>query len=96
MRPASALSVLRLCQARQVELVAKGGKIVLRGPEAARNLVRDLVREHKLELLAVLAAPPTLATTALPPDGPCQEWHRDYLGRPTNLWGLRKPEGGPQ
>ena len=92
----SSLSVLRLCQFHHVELVVKGGKIILEGPRVARDLVRDLVRDHKLELMAVLAAPPTHSTTALPPDGPGQEWHRGPFGEPVNLAGLRKPQGGPQ
>jgi|SRR5450631_1569069 len=93
----SALSLLRLCQTRGVELVPDGGRIILRGPKAARDQLRSLVAEHKMGLLAVLKAPPTPQTTALPPDGHGQEWHRDYLGRPVNLWGLRtKPQGGPQ
>jgi hypothetical protein len=87
----SVLTLLRLCQVRQVELIADGGRIVLRGPKAARDFVRPLVATHKMELLAVLKARPTPATAALPPNGPGQEWHRDYLGRPVNLWGLRNP-----
>ncbi len=96
MIPMSTLSVLRLCQFHHVELVVKAGKIMLQGPQPARDLVRDLVRDHKLELMAVLAAPPAPQTAPLPPDAQGQEWHRDYLGRPANLWGLRKPQGGPQ
>ena len=92
----SALSVLRLCQARGVQLVPDGARLVLRGPKAARDELRSLVAEHKMQLLEVVKAPPTSTTSALPPDGPGQEWHRDYLGRPVNLAGMRKPEGGPQ
>jgi hypothetical protein len=92
----STLAVLRLCQTRGVVLVPDRGRLILRGPQRARDEPRDLVRENKLELLAVLAAPPAATTTALPPDGPGQEWHRDWRGRPVNLAGLRKPQGGPQ
>jgi hypothetical protein len=96
MTSTSTLSVLRICQFHHVELVVRGGKIVLQGPSQARDFVRDLVRDHKLELMAVLAAPPTPQTAPLPPDGHGEEWHRDFLGRPVNLAGLRKPQGGPQ
>jgi hypothetical protein len=89
----TALSLLRLCQIRGVELHPAGGRIVLRGPKAARELLRDLVAEHTLELLAVLAAPPTPATTPLPSDGPGQQWARDWQGKAVNLAGLRKPGG---
>jgi hypothetical protein len=92
----TALSLLRLCQARGVELVPDNGRLILRGPKAARDDLRDLVAEHKMGLLAVLKAAPTPATTALPPDGPGQEWHRGPFGEPVNLAGLRKPQGGPQ
>jgi hypothetical protein len=92
----SSLSVLRLCQFRGVQLVPDGRRLVLRGPQRARDELRDLVREHKLELLAILAAPPSATTTALPPDGPGACWARDWRGRPVNLAGLRKPQGGPQ
>jgi hypothetical protein len=92
----SALSLLRLCQTRGVELVPDGGRIILRGPKAARDQLRSLVADHKMGLLAVLKAPPTPSTTALPPDQPGQEWHRDWRGMPVNLFGLRKPQGGPQ
>lgn len=92
----SALSILRLCQVRGVELVPDGARLILRGPKAARDELRGLVADHKMGLLAALAAPPTPQTAPLPPDGHGQEWHRDYLGRPANLWGLRKPQGGPQ
>ena len=89
----TASSLLRLCQLRGVELIASGSRIVLRGPKAARELLRDLVAEHRMELLAVLRAPPTPATTPLPPDGPGQQWARGPLGEPCNLWPVRNPGG---
>jgi hypothetical protein len=92
----SALSLLRLCQVRGVELIPDGGRIILRGPKAARDQLRSLVADHKMGLLEVLKAAPSPTTTPLPPDKVGEEWHRDYLGRPVNLFGLRKPEGGPQ
>ena len=90
----TALALIATCQTRGVQLVADGARIVLKGPQAARDEVRPLVAAHKLELLAVLRSPTTTTRAPLPPDGPGETWQRDYLGRPVNTWGCRPDEDG--
>ena len=79
----TALDVLAMCRARGVELVADGGRIILRGPQAARDEVRPLVAGHKLELLAVLRSPATAT-----PDRPGLTWQKDWRGQWVDLAGL--------
>jgi hypothetical protein len=81
----TALAVLSLCQARGVELVPDGGRIVLHGPQAARDEVRPMVAARKLELLAVLRSQTTTTRRPLPPDGPGERWAYDWRGRAVNL-----------
>ena len=90
----TAASILATCAARGVQLVADGARILLKGPQAARDELRPLVIAHKLELLAVLRNPTTATRQPLPPDGPGQIWQRDWLGRPVNTWGCRPGEDG--
>jgi len=90
----TSLDVLALCRARGVQLVTDGGRIVLRGPQAARDEVRPLVAAHKLELLAELRSPTTTTRQPLPPDGSGQRWSYDWRGVPVNLHGLRPGEDG--
>jgi hypothetical protein len=53
----TALGILSLCAARGVKLVLEGGdRITLEGPQAARDEVRETIREHKAEILALLRA----------------------------------------
>jgi hypothetical protein len=52
----TAIAVLTLCQARGVQLIPDGDRIVLRGPKNARDEMRPAIRAHKLELLAALKA----------------------------------------
>jgi hypothetical protein len=90
----TAASILAMSQSHGVELVADGARIVLRGPQAARDKLRPLVLAHKLELLAELRSGTTTTRPPLPPDGPGERWARDCLGRPVNLFGLRPGEDG--
>ena len=92
----TARDILAMCHARGVQLVADGARIVLKGPQAARDELRPLVAARKLELLAELRSPTTTTTTRqpLPPDGPGQGWAYNWKGQPVNLWGLRPGEGG--
>jgi hypothetical protein len=90
----TAASILAMCHARGVRLVADGARIVLKGHQAARDEMRPLVAAHKLELLAELRSPATTTRAPLPTDGPGQVWQRDYLGRPVNTFGLRPGEDG--
>jgi hypothetical protein len=102
----NAVAVVALCQSRGLKLTIDGDGLLLEGPRVALDELRALVRHHKPEILALLEAErsprlPVFTTTTAPrtpkpfPDGPGQEWHRDYLGRWVNLWGLR-PQGGRQ
>lgn len=79
----TAIEVLSMCRARGVELVADGGRIVLRGPQAARDELRPLVAGHKMELLAVLRGSRTVIPTCLGPT-----WHKDWRGQWVDLAGL--------
>lgn len=88
----TALDILAMCHARGVQLVADGGRIVLRCHQAARDEMRPLVAAHKLELLAELRSPATATRRPLPPARPGERWQRDYLGRPVNTFGLRPGE----
>jgi hypothetical protein len=91
----TARDVLALCRSRGVELVPDGGRLLLRGPQAARDELRELVRERKLELLAALRSSTAATTTCqlLPPDRPGQVWQYDWQGRPVNTFTAPKPEG---
>lgn len=88
----TALEILATCQARGVHLVPDGARIVLRGPQSARDELRPLVAAHKLELLAELRSPTTTTRAPLPPDGPGERWAYDWRGRPVNLFGQRAGE----
>jgi hypothetical protein len=88
----TALALFAQCQARGVQLVADGARIILKGPQAARDEMRPLVVAHKLELLAELRSPTTATRQPLPPDGPGQRWSYDWRGVPVNLHGLRPGE----
>ena len=90
----TAESVLAACQSRGVVLVADGARIVLRGPQDARDELRPLIAAHKLELLAALRSPSTATRQPLPPDGPGQAWQYDWRGRPANTFGLRGDADG--
>jgi hypothetical protein len=90
----TALVVLSMCQARGVQLVADGGRIVLKGPQAARDELRPMIAAHKLELLAALRNPATTTRLPLPPDGPGERWAYDWQGRTVNLFGLRPGADG--
>lgn len=105
----NAVAVVALCQSRGLKLTIDGDGLLLEGPRVALDEVRALVRHHKPEILALLEAErsprlPVFTTTTTTaarthkpfPDGPGHEWHRDYLGRWVNLWGLRPTQGGPQ
>jgi hypothetical protein len=64
------------------------------GPADARAELKPLVLHHKAEILDILRSQGQPgARPIMPPDGPGEEWHRDFLGRPVNLAGLRKPAG---
>ena len=90
----TAVALLAMCRSRGVELVADGARIVLKGPQAARDELRPMVAAHKLELLAALRSPTTTTRQPLPPDGPGQAWAYNWQGRPVNLFGLRPGEDG--
>jgi hypothetical protein len=88
----TALDVLALCRSRGVELVPDGGRLLLRGPQAARDELRELVRGRKLELLAELRS--VAARAPLPPNVPGERWSYDWRGQPVNLFGARPGEDG--
>ena len=88
----TARDILAMCHARGVQIVADGARIVLKGPQAARDELRPLVAAHKLELLAELRSPTTATRQPLPPDGPGERWAYDWRGQPANLFGLRAGE----
>jgi len=87
----SARDVLALCRFRGVELVPDGGRLLLRGPQAARDELREIVRGRKLELMAELKSVAT--RQPLPPDAPGQVWQYDWRGQPANTFTAPKPEG---
>jgi len=89
----TARDVLALCRSRGVELVPDGGRLLLRGPQAARDELREIVRGRKLELLAALRSPTATTRQPLPLDGPGQVWQYDWQGRPVNTFTAPKPEG---
>jgi hypothetical protein len=78
----TALAVIALCRSRGVQLVPDGGRLLLRGPQASRDAVREIVRGRKLELLAVLREPRTPAS-----DCPGPTWHKDWQGKWVDLSG---------
>ena len=101
-------AILDACARRGVTLIAEGDALRARGPQSALDELRQAIRVLKPELVKTLSrklalAPPPTSTAALAdpkspkpyPDGPGHEWHRDYLGRWVNLFGLRA-KGGPQ
>jgi hypothetical protein len=90
----SALDILAMCHARGVQLVADGGRILLKGHQSGRDEMRPLVAAHKLELLAELRSPTTTRRAPLPPDGHGERWAYDWQGRPVNLFWLRPGEDG--
>jgi hypothetical protein len=92
----TALDIIAACQARGIQLIADGARVVLKGPQAARDELRPLVAANKLELLAELRSPTTTTRQSLPPDGPGERWAYDWRGRPVNLFGLRPGEDGRQ
>jgi hypothetical protein len=81
----TAAIILTLCASRGVRLVADGARIVLKGPQAARDELRPLIAAHKLELLAVLRSPATATdTTSTTTAEPCGVICDD-CGRPTRI-----------
>jgi len=88
-----AWALIDLAARKGLTLRADGKLLRVTGPEAARAELRGELKAHKVEILAALRAAELGGRPLLPPDGPGQEWHRDWRGQPVNLWGLRKPEG---
>ena len=78
----TAFDIIATCQARGVQLVADGARIILKGPQRARDELRPLIAAHKLELLAELRNPATPTRQPLPPDEHDERWAYDWQGRP--------------
>jgi hypothetical protein len=50
--------------------------------------------DKQLRLSTDVEQPKPATRAPLPPDGHGNRWAYDFLGRPVNLWGLRKGEDG--
>lgn len=91
----TAWSVLDRCSRLGVRLVPNGNGFKVYGPDEARADLKPLVLHHKAEVLAILRAAEAGGRPVMPVDEPGKsDWHRDYLGRLVNLFGLRPGADG--
>lgn len=104
----TALALLDACARRGVTLAPEGDAIRVRGPRKARDELLPAIRSLKPELLDVLKRPTLPSTTVAvparvpgtrpprPSDSPGEQWEANWRGDWVNLFGLRRPVGGPQ
>lgn len=89
----TAWALMDLAARKGLTLAADGARLKVTGPATARAELRDALKDRKAEILALLRAAEQGGRPVMPPDGPGQEWHRDWQGRPVNLWPVRNPGG---
>jgi len=91
----SAWALMDLAARKGLTLRADGNLLRVDGPTAARAELRNALKDHKAEILAILRSQGQPgARPVMPPDEPGRaEWHRDYRGEPVNLWPVRNPGG---